>query len=208
MRVSKLFLKRFGKVFEWYWNNKWPKNQVLYNTRGNYKMDVRNLILTKSYILQPIADRFKHLQNDDKALRLLKLVINKLTYKSDSVTRNTPEYWENPEVTWQRKTGDCEDGALLLISLMRMAGVPAYRVKLRAGDVRLSNGRKGGHGNIIYLSEEENEWFPLDWCFYPVSSVTLFNQIPDRKREKYLGIWWTGNDLFTWAQRDTIVKFK
>ncbi len=192
-----------------YWNNKWPNNKVTYKARGRYVMDVRNLILNKSYILDGVvaaqAGRNSNGDNyDEMALALLKLVIATITYKSDDSVYDKPEFWQHPEITFQMGMGDCEDGALLLASLMRVAGIPAYRVKLCAGWVKTLSGKEG-HAYVIYLADD-NEWYTLDWCYWPKLSKFNFKSSPHAKNTDYKEIWWTANDEHTWAQSTTEVK--
>jgi len=201
---DKLILKKETHELESYWDNKWKKSSVTYRAQG-FRRDVRNMILTKSFILQYQANKFKKNSNDEKALNILRFVKNNIHYTSDIKTHKMPEFWQNPEETWQTKVGDCEDGALLIISLMRMAGVPAFRVKLCAGNV-LQGTATIGHAYVIYLSEKNNKWYVLDWCFYPFESIEAFNKIPHKEMKHYLGIWWTVNDKYAWAQHSTEIK--
>ncbi len=189
-----------------YWDNRWPKNQVTYKARGQYSMDVRNLILNRSYILDPViagnanknatGDNF-----DEMALALLKFVVNHLTYESDDSVYNQPEFWQHPELTLAMRKGDCEDGALLLASLMRVAGIPAFRVKLAAGWVK-SDGGRGGHAYVIYLANNA-KWYTLDWCYWADEAIKNFKTKPHKDNANYQDMWWTANDLFSWAQKST-----
>lgn len=190
-----------------FWDNRWPKNKVIYKARGKYSMDVRNLILTRSYILDPIvaANAGKNAAGDnydDMAISLLKYVKSHLSYKSDDVTYATPEFWQHPEISLAMGIGDCEDGALLLASLMRVAGIPSYRVKLCAGWVKSKSGQEG-HAYIIYLADD-NKWYVLDWCYWPSESISNFKRKPhEDQTDKYYEIWWTANDESSWAQSTT-----
>ncbi|RKZ04239.1 hypothetical protein DRQ25_17225 [Candidatus Fermentibacteria bacterium] len=187
-----------------YWDNKYPKNKVTYKARGIYSMDVRNLILNKSCILENVAVNYRDKGNyDQQALALLEFVISHMTYVSDDKLYNQPEFWQHPEITLAMSKGDCEDGALLLASLMRITGIPAYRVKLCAGWVK-ANKKKEGHAYVIYLADD-NEWYTLDWCYWPKASTFSFLKNPHKENSDYLDIWWTANDLYSWAQTTTEV---
>lgn len=164
-------------------------------------MDVRNLVVNKSSVLNPILTEKTY---DGKALAILKLVKKRITYKSDKHTYNAAEYWQHPELTWQKGIWDCEDGALLIASLMRMVGIPAYRVKVCAGWVETKGGR-GGHAYVIYLADN-NEWYVLDWCYYGNESISNFLVTPHKSNPKYQEIWWTFNDKYTWAQKSTMLN--
>lgn len=188
-----------------YWNNKWSRSPITYRARGyggkRYLMDIRSTILNKSYILNP---KVRGLTDDSKALELLKYVRDNLRYVSDSHNYNEVEYWQHPEITIQKGTGDCEDGSILLASLMRIAGIPAYKVKVCAGWVKTRTGR-GGHAYVIYLADD-GEWYPLDWCYHGIESVNNFKVIPHKENDRYEEIWFTFNDKWTWAQNNTKIN--
>lgn len=192
-----------------YWDNKWPKQSLLYRAQGTLRRDVRNLVLSKSFLLQPIADNLKksHPDNDTRALEILKLVRNSITYKSDASVHNKVEYWQDPETTYQLKTGDCEDFALLITTLMVLSGIPNYRVKVCAGWVKdNSSDGKGGHAYPIYLSERTNEWYILDGTYNYVLSIASFQNVSHKDLSTYyLDIWWTFNNEFAWAQHSTTI---
>lgn len=196
-------------LLEVVWNNNWYQNILVYKAQGKIKRDVRNLVFTKSYLLQPVYEDLMNDRlvygNDECASEVLKLVHKNIKYKSDEEEWGLAEYWQDSETTWQLKSGDCEDGALLIASLLRMAGVPAYRVKVCAGWVKVGKG-KGGHAYCIYLSEKTNEWYILDWCFYYNESLKNFNKIPHKKCERYEDVWWTFNDKHSWTDVEQSVE--
>lgn len=182
-----------------FWNDKWAKNKVTYTAQG-FKADVRNLIFTKSHILDNYAKEISNglSSNDEIVIKTLKEVKKLLNYKGDLETKKKTEFWQSPDETFQSKTGDCEDGALLLISLLRIIGIPAYRIKLCAGYVK--NG--DGHAYAIYLADDDN-WYTLDWCYFGNESINNFKKKPHKDNTNYGKIWWTANDKYTWAQNNT-----
>jgi len=56
-----------------------------------------------------------------------------VTYVSDSVAHGQSEYWQLPSETLSLGTGDCEDFAILLCSLLRAHGVPPEDVYVGCG---------------------------------------------------------------------------
>ncbi|MFZ5988264.1 MAG: LAGLIDADG family homing endonuclease, partial [Bacillota bacterium] len=98
----------------------------------------------------------------------------------------------------------CEDGALLLISLMLISGIPSYKVKLCAGYVAV-NGKKEGHAYVIYLADD-TQWYSLDWCYWYNESIKNFKNVPHKDNINYKEIWWTANNEYTWSQHDTIIE--
>jgi predicted transglutaminase-like cysteine proteinase len=90
-----------------------------------------------------------------------------LTYVGDMTVWQMAEKWQEPSETLRRKTGDCEDGAILLYTLLRTLGVPANRMLLWLGDVDNPNGEGTvGHCCLAYIPDN----YPfnvamLDWCY-------------------------------------------
>lgn len=185
------------------WNNKWAKKRIEYVVDGVIKMDVRNLIVTKSTIMEPALNSLVGKPSDEIAIGCLKKVKARVKYYSDMNLHQTAEYWQYPEETWQTRTGDCEDGALLLASLMVMAGVPNYRVKVACGWVKVK-GKKEGHAYVIYLADD-GEWYTLDWCYWPTESVKNFKKLPHKDNVKYEDIWWTFNNEYGWSQTNVLL---
>ena len=144
--------------------------------------------------------------DDEKALRLLSFVRERLTYTRDSTKWKVPEYWQDAVVTYEERTGDCEDGAVLLFVLMRKAGIISSKIYLAAGSVS-----GGGHAWIVYVPDEYplNPVF-LDWCYWPTNEPIGERQFYEihgllirkayldsasEQDNKYLYFWWLCNDL-------------
>ena len=102
---------------------------------------------------------------------------------------------------------NCDDGALLIATLLTLSGTPIYRVKICCGYVQTPKG-KIGHAYCIYLADDD-EWYVLDWCFWAKESIQVFKKKNHSERKnRYLDIWFTFNNQYTWAQKDTILKKK
>jgi len=113
--------------------------------------------------------------DDQKAYVAEQYVIDLLEYIPDLENYGQNEYWALPTQTLDKKSGDCEDGALFIISIMLHAGVDPSKIFFYGGTVR-EDGRLelGGHGWVGY-KRSDGEIVPLDWCFYPTS-----NSLEDR----------------------------
>jgi len=77
-----------------------------------------------------------------------------IKWVSDSKQFGFREHWDFPAEVLHRKKADCEGQAHLLVSLLRNAGIPAYRLKVAIGWAR--SGRRGKwfyHAYGIYLRE-------------------------------------------------------
>jgi hypothetical protein len=56
-----------------------------------------------------------------------------VSYRSDSEIHGSSDYWQLPAETLELGTGDCEDYAILLCTLLRAYGVPADQVYVALG---------------------------------------------------------------------------
>lgn len=121
-------------------------------------------------------------KSDYIALAAHRYAVKHLTYVSDGFIDN----WQHPMITHKTRRGDCEDGAILIASILKASGVPQTRYKIVAGLVN-SNGRIGGHAYVIYR-RDSGDWITLDWCFNNDSHLPLGNRVPWQNKRAYLGI--------------------
>jgi len=211
----KTFYNLFRPILDNYlkvkWNAKWTRSYVFYNARGMGTIDIRDILNgdTDEEVveLKAIAATFTKRYYDDRMKDILKWVNGWIKYKGDSEVQKKPEYWQNAYDTYSRRTGDCEDGAILIYKLAILSGVPEWRIKLCAGWVQnpRNESKRVGHAYIIYLSEQYNDWFVLDWCYWYGISLMLYLKIPHRLMYKYQYIWWTTNHVYSWSQHDTLL---
>jgi len=194
------------------WNTMWKRSYVVYNARGMGAIDIRTVFDDTSekdmQELKEAAESFEYQRYyDDRMADILNFTHFWIKYKGDRITWGKPEYWQDAYTTWKLKTGDCEDGAILMYKLAVLSGVPEWRLKLCAGWVQNPRDRrkKVGHAYLIYLSEQYNEWFVLDWTYWYKECINAYLKIPHRYMQKYGEIWWTTNHKYSWAQHDTLV---
>jgi len=98
--------------------------------------------------------------NDLKMFKLEQWVIRNIRYSSDKKQFNMNDRWTLPMETLQRRKGDCEDGAILLISLSVTAGVPSERLRMYA-PIKMPN---GWHACVAYQRESDNKWVWMEWA--------------------------------------------
>lgn len=89
-------------------------------------------------------------------------VVDHIEYESDGSQWGEDDYWQLPATTILLGTGDCEDQAILLTSLIRAVGVSRSQVHLVIGKVtNIITGEVNGHGWVeVWLSG--HGWIPLD----------------------------------------------
>ena len=202
MLCFKDLIKKFPSVWPYYWNNKFSKANIyyLYDSRKTDKTLVNNILKIDFAELKKVGQTLWHENNDEAALRCFRHVYNSLTYKSDKASHLSLEYWQAPIETFTTSQGDCEDGALLLMKLMQYAGIPAWRRKLCCGYVE-ANSLKEGHAYVIYLADDFN-WYCMDWCFFPLSSLSAFKKTPHQNRKEYKDVWFTFNEEIIWSEHN------
>lgn len=139
---------------------------------------------------------------DGKALAILKKVKSTIKYVGDQDSWDAPEYWQTYKETFNMKTGDCEDGAILMYVMCRIADIPENRLFLHAGNV---NG--GGHCWLGYRpSFNPTVFVHLDWCYwYSWAAIRsrgqfvyyknqIFNAITNKPHNLYYKSWWMFNE--------------
>lgn len=193
-----------------YWENKWKKSPVVYNGRAlrgeseRVSVDAKNFITENDEMLKQVVQRYrlKKSNPDDTALAIQQWVVKFLTYKYDDESSNISEFWQFPFETLHSEIGDCEDGAILISSLLINAGVPNWRTKVSAGYVQASpTAPQGGHAYCLYLADDNN-WRILDWCYLQDSKISVKDKPLAKdggQRNAYKDVWFTFNNEHSWA---------
>ncbi|MCK5522487.1 MAG: transglutaminase domain-containing protein [Thiomargarita sp.] len=198
-----------------YWNNKWRQAPITYGGRAlrgsteRIVCDVKNFVTANDAILDEIIHdyRLKRNSHNATAQAIQKFVVSFLGYLDDEEGSECPEFWQFPFESLQSGVGDCEDGAILIASLMIQSGIPSYRVKVCAGYVQeAQTAPQGGHAYCIYLADRSwnnQNWVVLDWCYYEDSETAPENK-PLAKEGGYNGVygelWFTFNNEYSWNQ--------
>lgn len=137
---------------------------------------IRDDFFTRTYLQYPNATLSEFVftivsrrdSMDEKASKIIRWVIDNIDYQTDEAVWGRKEMWQPPAVTFRRRTGDCEDGAFLVHSLMLNAGIPWKRIRTYGGLVRAGQGAEaGGHAWTVYQRESDDEWVILDTSYYP-----------------------------------------
>jgi predicted transglutaminase-like cysteine proteinase len=185
---------------ETFYANKYPKadvDYIVHETDGNYEIDVRNFFQYHDSKLPTVTG-----SNDEKALKALLWVMANVKYVPDKQAYGFDEYWAFPWQTLKRKVGDCEDGAILLANILMKSGVPYWRVRLNAGDVK-----GGGHCYVTYCRETDNKFVVLDWCYWSNKKPVAERPTHEEERnyndkEKNFYVW------FSWNRHDAYGKMQ
>jgi hypothetical protein len=101
-----------GSKLPRYWTEDSNILKLYITPREANVVSIKNTILENKFPLDPRPNW----------MLLRDWVGNSITYKDDSGVHETDEYWQLPKETLQLRTGDCEDYAILLCSLLRADG--------------------------------------------------------------------------------------
>ena len=146
-------------------NYQYPEEEVIsdYNFSKFYLQYPNKELRQIAYAIVDSED-----SNDEKAWKITSWVIKNIQYVEDKENYGYDELWVPPIFTLRKKSGDCEDGAFLIHSLLLNADVPYERLRTYAGSVKIGEGaRTGNHAWTAYRRESDNEWVILDFSYFP-----------------------------------------
>lgn len=103
-------------------------------------------------VQETLAGWWRWAYNDFNALR--EWVAMNIYYKSDPEVHGVDEFFQLPAETLKLRSGDCEDFAFLLVSLLRAYGVPADQVYVGIGQ------SADGEVHHAYVVER---WYTGEW---------------------------------------------
>lgn len=147
-----------------------PSLRPVIGGRKNYDIDVRAFVVTQNNAvvrralerdialfaleLDP-AHGHERLRErgrgcfDFRARAILGWVLRNVRY----VARRGIDPWQFPDETLTVRTGDCEDIAFLVASLLLASGVSGYHVRVALGYVEDGRGTRHDHAWVLYKSE-------------------------------------------------------
>jgi Transglutaminase-like superfamily len=200
-----------------YWDNKYPKNPVIYKGRcipqkvegqiilTNLEIDVKTMFNSNDSVVKDliIQNNLTGATNDEKMFNIQNWVCKNLKYIGDDVSAGVVEYWQFPFETIKLGTGDCEDGALLIAALAVNMDVPSFRLRVIGGFVQPApTAPQGGHGYVAYLRESDNQWVAIDWCYLQDSDTTVDLKPILKNNTVYKDMWFTFNNEYSWSQKE------
>jgi len=121
--------------------------------------------------------------NDSKVYKIEKWVRDNVKYNSDNKQFNMNERWTLPMETLQRKKGDCEDGAILIMSFAVTAGVPSDRLRLYA-PIALRGGKL--HASVAYQRESDDKWVWVEWTIERAYSLGDIEKRPTMEEVSFI----------------------
>ena len=186
---------------EKYYNEKYPQEDIIYSgrviptTSNNVGIDVRNFFNFYDSEVREIVEGLKisRLSDDDKALKCLLWAVDNIKYVGDE-KKGSKEFWQFAFETLHYKTGDCEDGAILLANMLLIAGIPYWKIRVSVGAVK-----GGAHAYLTYYCELRDKWVVLDWCYW-VNKTNIIDRVDYKDDKNYLEVWLSWNERYSFAK--------
>ena len=97
---------------------------------------------------------------DGRARRVWQYVTDNVVYRTDAAIQRKSDFWQLPAETLALESGDCEDCACLLASLLLASGISPFCVRVVLGSLE-QEGSREGHAWTIY-KDEAGEWRTLE----------------------------------------------
>ena len=179
-----------------------------FNSKQQVATDVKTYIMPNDLIVQAVVKKhgFSIVDNDTAVYNIQRWLMGFITYVTDQREDGVPEFWNFPFETLQRPLGDCDEGAILMATMMIASGVPSERVRVVAGNVRENaNSPWEGHCYCAYKASDD-QWRIIDWCFLADPQLRPL-QKPLAKdggtNGCYGEAWFVFNDQGSWAPAPT-----
>lgn len=183
---------------------------ITYNARSKGYIDIRKVFRqSKADDAELIRYYKKYIgsnpyKNWDKiAIDLARAVNSHLKYKTDRVQYGVQEYWASPIEVHRSRADDCDGHATLIVYLMGLFGIPAYRRFVWAGQMRDGF----GHAVAIYWSIKHNTFFTLEGSYKASKSFRNFNKLPLFFNEDYKKMWFATNEQVAYTKNFWRFKF-
>jgi hypothetical protein len=122
-------------------------------------------------------------RNDSKVYKIEKWTRDNVKYYSDNKQFNMNDRWTLPTETFQRQKGDCEDGAILIMSFAVTAGIPENRLRLYAPIV-IPGG--GIHASVAYQRESDDQWVWVEWTVKRAHALGDIDKRPTLKESSFI----------------------
>ncbi|MGC4067000.1 MAG: transglutaminase-like domain-containing protein [Polyangiaceae bacterium] len=206
-----------------------PSHRRAANTNVSYQVDIRQFLTTKNnaVIRRAMDEAVRELDSpsdrelffsrsrgafDHRVIVLTAFVNRRISYRQRGTRR--PDAWQFPEETLALGSGDCEDMAFLLVSLLLASGVSGYMLRVALGrlvtrgadGVRIGKGRD--HAWVVYQSER-GHWLVLDPLLYfkesPTTKVADTEIVHREERYEYVP-YFVFNDEHLWSIRRNNVE--
>ncbi|MCK7460344.1 transglutaminase-like cysteine peptidase [Idiomarina aminovorans] len=134
--------------------------------------------------------------NKTKEVRVIKkmnrFIHNNVSYKTDSVLYDTPDYWASVAQTLGQGFGDCEDFAIAQYSTLRSLGIPDEKLRLIYVKAQIGNAYRSktqAHMVLGYYSSPDAEPLIIDSLIEKVLPASKRNDLTPVFSFNSAGLW-------------------
>ena len=142
--------------------------------------------------------------NDTKVEKIRDFVNKRLTYTADQKGYFRPDYWADAYTVYDKKNDDCDGYAILIMTFMRLAGIPAWRRRIVIGKVYTGE----MHAYIVYFTEKNNMWCVVEGSYYAGNAMAYFNQVQLTSNAMYGDVWFCFNESGAWSKNKNVFANK
>lgn len=182
-----------------------PSKVVVYNAKGK-PIDVRETLrilgASKPFLEGALKEAgIKTVDSLDVKVEKIRDYVNKrLAYTRDIVNYGMSEYWADAYTVYSKKADDCDGYAVLIMALMQLAGIPAWRRRVVAGTVATGE----GHAYVVYFTEANNMWCVIEGSYYASDAKAKFNVVPYISNARYVDTWFCFNEEQAWSSEKKV----
>jgi hypothetical protein len=157
-----------------------PSSRRAIGSRRTYDIDVREFLLTernevmrrtihedlRRHVARMPDGNWERFQSrargafDYRVTVIADFVAEHIAYPQKPAKRPAEDPWQFPDETLVLETGDCEDRALLIASLLLASGISSFHIRVALGKLVVGKLHKD-HAWVMYKSET-GEWMPVD----------------------------------------------
>ncbi len=136
---------------------------------------------------------------DVKVEKIRDFVNKRLTYTSDQANYLAIDYWADPYTVYDKKKDDCDGYAVLIMTLMRLAGIPAWRRRIVVGMVATGE----AHAYVVYFTRKNNMWCVVEGSYFADDAKSKFNSTPFLNNFRYTDVMFCFNEEKSWSATKT-----
>lgn len=196
-------------------------------TEKKYDIDIREFISGKDNavlrkVIGKIAEglsgkdrdlfRSRKTQSFDLRLRAITSYISEhITYEAGGARARSFDYWMFPEETLAKGSGDCEDRAFLLASLLLASGISSYSVRVALGKIYNQKTKTGYDHVWVMYKNESGIWMLIEPLLYTALAKEQTTRLAIKKAAvpeetvEYIP-YYVFNDTHLWKLKNNTVK--
>lgn len=204
--------------------NAWRK---VPGSKDRYDIDIREFISGKdnAVIRRVIGQIAEGLPGNDRNIFLsrkqqsfdLRLraitsyILDHISYEAGGIHARSFDYWLFPEETLKKGSGDCEDRAFLLASLLLASGISSYSIRVALGKIYNQKTRTSYDHVWVMYKNESGIWMLIEPLLYTKRATAHTKKLVGKKAAvpaetvEYIP-YYVFNDTHLWKLKNNTVE--